>query len=981
MSRLSEGGLIDRSRKISFRFNGREYLAHPGDTLASALLANDVRLVGRSFKYHRPRGTFTAGSEEPNALLEVGSGSRMTPNTRATMQEVYEGLEARSQNAWPSLTIDLLAVNDLLAPFLAAGFYYKTFMWPQAFWEKIYEPAIRRAAGLGRLPGTADSDASDKAFAHCDLLVIGSGPSGLMAALTAGMAGARVILADEDFRFGGRLLDEAEEIDGLPAIGWVGRTIDRLNALPNVRLMRRTTVTGAYDGGTFGALERISDHVASPAAGCPRHVFWRIAARRAILAGGAQERGIAFPGNDRPGVMLAGAVRTYLQRYGVAAASRFAVFTNNDDGWRTAHMLADAGLEVAALIDTRPGIELPDGPWKGIAGGQVISTRGRKRLTSVTVATGGGEERFEVDGLAVSGGWNPGVHLTCHMNGRPVWNTEIAAFVPAENAVPGLLPVGAANGTFGTRAALESGRAGGIDALGSLGLSGVQEPLPEIKQDAAYSITPFWQVAAPGRAWVDLQNDVTTKDIELAYKENFRSVEHVKRYTTLGMATDQGKTSNTLGLAVLADLAGQPIESVGTTTFRPPYSPVELSAYGARATGQDFAPARFPASHTASEAMDAKFIEAGLWHRAAWYPQAGEASWQESCDREVRWVRNSVGVCDVSTLGKIDVQGKDAATFLDRIYTGTMSSLKIDRVRYGLMLREDGFVMDDGTVARMGEAHYVLSTTTAAAGQVMSHLEFCAQCLWPELDVALISVTEQWSQFAVSGPRARELLSQIVADSMEDDDLPFMACGAATVAGVAGRVFRISFSGELGFEIAVPANHGDALFRLLVSRAESLGGGAYGMEALNVLRIEKGFLTHAEIPGRVTAADVGLGRMMAGAKDCIGKVMSQRPGLTDAKRPQLVGLVPVEPEARLYAGAHLFNPGAAAHRIEAQGYITSTCHSPTLGHHIALGFLANGSERTGQSVRAVDFMRGERETECRVVELPFLANVGRGANG
>ncbi|MEL6679759.1 MAG: 2Fe-2S iron-sulfur cluster-binding protein, partial [Pseudomonadota bacterium] len=877
MARSAAGGLIDRARPLTFRFDGKSYQGCAGDTLASALLANGVRLMGRSFKYHRPRGVVTAGSEEPNALMRIGQGKGVSPNTRATVQELYEGLRAESQNRYPSLALDLMQVNDFLSSFLSAGFYYKTFMWPKGFWEKLYEPAIRKAAGLGALSGKDAEELFDTAYAHCDLLVIGSGPAGLMAALTAGRAGARVILAEEDFVFGGRLNGEAGGLG--PA--WVAEVIAELRDLPSVTLMRRTTVTGAYDGGTFGALERVADHMAAPPEHCPRNTFWRIAAKRTVLAGGAIERGIAFPWNDRPGVMMAGAVRTYLHRFAVRPGQDAVVFTNNDDGLRTARDLEDAGAVVRAVVDTRPGAAIQT-MGRAFAGGQVISTSGHLGLTSVTIRDHNGvETTVPADLLAVSGGWNPSVHLTCHMNGRPVWEPSIAAFVPKDGAVPGLLAAGAAAGRFSTHDALAGGAEAAIAQLAEIGVDATAPDLPEA-EDAPVSITPFWHVDAPGRAWLDLQNDVTAKDIKLAHQENFRSVEHMKRYTTLGMATDQGKTSNVGGLAIMAELSGREIPEVGTTTFRPPYSPVPIAAMAGRHGRAHFQPHRYPPSHALSVERGASFIEAGLWHRAAWYPQVGETTWRQSCDREVRMVREAVGVCDVTTLGKIDIQGPGSAALLDLVYANTFSALKEGRVRYGLMLREDGFVMDDGTTARLGPDHYVMTTTTAAAGQVMAHLEFVRQCLRPDLDVAVTSVTDQWAQFAVAGPKARELLNGVLDTPIDNESFPYMSCGAVTVAGVAGRLFRISFSGEHAYEVAVHARYGDALVRLLAERAEALGGGLYGMEALNVLRIEKGFITHSEIHGRTTADDIGMGRMVSVKKDAVGKMLSRRTVKTGA---------------------------------------------------------------------------------------------------
>ena len=811
--------------------------------------------------------------------------------------------------------------------------------------------------------------ACEKAFGFCDLLVIGGGPAGLMAALTAGRAGARVILADEDFRLGGRLNAERLEVEGRPGGEWVAAVEAELGSLPNVRLMRRTTVTGAYDGGTYGALERVAEHVAARPEGAPLQCFWRIAARRAVLCAGALERPIAFPGNDRPGVMLAGSVRAYLQRWAVAP-ERAAVFTDNDDGWRTAVDLAAAGVEVVALVDSRRDVVLPGGPWRGFAGGEVVGTRGRLGLREVSVRHGGRVERLAVDCLAVSGGWNPTLHLTCHTGERPVWNEAIAAFVPGEAGVPGLTVAGAAAGRFSTQAALADGAAAAAGALADLGIAAPAMPVPRA-EDGAFRIAGLWQVKAPGRAWLDFQNDVTVKDVALAARENFRSVEHMKRYTTLGMATDQGKTAGVAGLAVLAELTGRGIAETGTTTYRPPFVPVPIAALGAGGTGEGFAPQRFPPAHGAIVALGAPLVEAGHWYRPSWFPAPGETTWRQGCDREVAMVRTAVGVCDVTTLGKIDVQGPDAAAFLDRVYANTVSTLAVGRVRYGIMLREDGFVMDDGTVARLGENHYLVTTTTAAAGQVMAHLEFCAQCLWPELDVQVASVTEQWAQVAVAGPRARDLLNGLLDVPVDDAGFPFMACGPARIAGVDGRLFRISFSGEHAYEIAVPARFGASLFTLLVERARVLGGGPYGLEALNVLRIEKGLLTHAELHGRTSADDLGLGRMVAKGKDCIGKASAARPGLSGSGREQLVGLRPLDPRDRLLAGAHIVEPGAAFTAANDLGYLTSHCHSPTLGHAIALGFVKDGRARIGARLRAVCALRA-LDTPCEVVSPVFV---------
>ena len=974
--RITGKGLVDPDRRLPFTFDGVSYQGLKGDTLASALLANGVRLVGRSFKYHRPRGIVTAGSEEPNALVTVGQGGDRTPNVRAPMQDLYEGLEAISQNRWPSLRYDLLSVNDAFAPFLGAGFYYKTFMWPRAFWERVYEPIIRRAAGLGALSGAPDAARYEKAWAHCDLLVIGSGPTGLMAALTAARAGADVILAEEDSRAGGRLLAETHEVGGMPGHQWVGSVLNELTAMPNVRLMERTTVTGAYDDGTYGALERVSLHKAGT--GAARECFWRIVAKRAVLAAGAIERPIAFRDNDRPGVMMAGAVRAYLNRWGVAPGQSVAVFGNNDDAHRTARDLAEAGVKVAALIDTRDGIEV-EGDFPVYAGAQVTRTKGRHGLTEITLRHGGSERMIRTDCLAVSGGWNPAVHLSCHMNARPVWREDISAFVPSEGAVPGLIPAGAATGVFTTAGCLADGVRAAGEALDGLGLKAAKVDLPQA-EDGATALTPFWQVEGTGRAWLDLQNDVTVKDVKQAAKENFRSVEHMKRYTTQGMATDQGKLSNIGALAILADATGRTIPETGTTTFRPPYTPVAIAAMGSGATGTGFAPERFTTSHRANTQRQAPMIEAGLWYRPSYFPAPGETTWRQACDREVTMVREAVGVCDVSTLGKIDIQGPDAATFLDFVYTNTFSTLKVGRARYGLMLREDGHVMDDGTTARLGEDHFVMTTTTAAAGEVMRHLDFVHQGLAPHLDLRMISVTEQWAQFSVAGPKARDLINTVLDTPVDNDSFPFMACGAVSVAGIPGRLFRISFSGEHAYEVAVPSRYGEALYRLLLSQAEVLGGGPYGMEALNVLRIEKGFITHAEIHGRVTAFDIGMERMVSAKKDCIGKAMAARPGLVGPEREQLVGVRPVGAVKELTAGAHLFEKGDSPTREHQEGYLTSVGYSPTLGTYLGLGFLKNGRARHGEQIKMVDHLRGI-ETLCEVCDPVFFDPEGGRARG
>lgn len=966
-NRFPTGGQIDRDTSHRFIFDGTSYTGHPGDTLASALLANGVRLMGRSFKYHRPRGLLTAGSEEPNALVELRGGARQEPNTRATTTELYNGLFAKSQNHLGSLKIDLLAINDQLSNFLTAGFYYKTFMWPAAFWEKLYEPIIRHAAGLGSLSLKDDPDVYDKGFLHCDLLIIGAGPAGLAAALTAGRAGSDVILADEDFRLGGRLNSETFELGARNGTEWAATTVAELDSLPNVRVMPRTTVIGAFDHGIYGAVERISDHVHTPDEGKPRQVLWRIYAKRTVLAAGATERPIAFENNDRPGIMLGSALRTYANRFAVAAHKKIAIFTNNDDGHRTAIDLQANGVEIAAVVDVRP--DAPQSANYEVLHGEVVDTKGRLGLSSVEVKLSDGSRRtLKCGALGMSGGWNPNVHLTCHQRGRPKWNDALAAFVPGGELPAGMSVAGAANGDLSTAGAL---RAGMEAAQAALDLHGQPPELPTA-EDAPVNLKPFWYVEGCARAWLDQQNDVTVKDVKLSYQEGFRSVEHLKRYTTLGMATDQGKTSNMGGLAIMAELAGKTIPEVGTTIFRPPYTPTAIGVLAGRHRGQDFHPRRLTPSHQWATEQGAVFVEVGNWMRAQWFPREGETTWRESVDREVLATRSSVGVCDVTTLGKIDVQGTDAAAFLNVIYCNAFAKLAVGKTRYGLMLREDGIAMDDGTAARLEDDHFVVTTTTANALTVYRHMEFVRQCLFPDMDVQLISTTEAWAQYAVAGPNSRRVLAKIVDQDISNEAFPFMACANITVCGgLRARLFRISFSGELAFEIAVPTPYGDALMRKIMDAGAEYDITPYGTEALGVMRIEKGHATGNELNGTTTAQNLGMGRMVSKKKDSIGSTLSEREGLNKADDLRQIGIRPVDPALPVPAGAHLMALDGPIDAAHDQGYVTSACYSPNLGHAIALGFLRRGTERMGERMRLVSPLT-QIETEVEIVSPHFI---------
>ncbi|MEM8751368.1 MAG: glycine cleavage T C-terminal barrel domain-containing protein, partial [Pseudomonadota bacterium] len=775
---------------------------------------------------------------------------------------------------------------------------------------------------------------------------------------------------------------ESWEVGGGSGAAWAAKAVEELAAMPNATVMPRTTVFGAYDGGVYGALERVGEHLAAPPEDLPRQRMWKVVAKRAILCAGAIERSIAFENNDRPGVMLAGAVRTYLNRYAVAPARRAVVFTNNDDGWRTARDLRAAGAEVT-VVDARPG-PLKDEGFRVLRGGRVTDAVGRRGVSHAALRHHSGtEDGVTADLIAVSGGWSPAVHLTCHMGGKPVWREDLAAFVPGPNLPPGLSVAGAANGDFSTAACLAGGAAAAAKALEEIGIEATPAEAPEA-EDGPVAVTPFWMVEGAKRAWLDQQNDVTIKDLKLAHQEGFRSVEHMKRYTTLGMATDQGKTANVPAIALMAELAGKTIEETGATVFRPPYTPVPIGAFAGRHRGAHFHPTRITPSHDWAAANGADFVEAGLWLRAQWFRRDGEKGWRDSVDREVETTRDAVGVCDVTTLGKIDVQGADAGAFLDRVYQNGFSTLKVGRCRYGLMLREDGLVMDDGTAARFAEDHYVVTTTTANAVSVMRHLEFCRQCLWPDLDVSLVSTTEQWAQFAVAGPRARDLLRKVAdeAHDISNQAFPYMACGEIAVCGgVPARLFRLSFSGELAYEIAVPARYGHDLFDVLIRAGEAFGVAPYGTEALGVMRIEKGHPAGNELDGRTTAGDLGLGRL--GAKkegDFIGKAMAKREGLQADDRPSLVGFRPRDPNAKLTAGAHFLDRGAEPRMDNDLGWMSSVAWSPELQSYIGLGFLKNGRVRMGETVRAWDGLRGT-DVEVEVVSPHMVDPEGERLRG
>ncbi|MAA98611.1 MAG: sarcosine oxidase subunit alpha family protein [Stappia sp.] len=970
--RLKTGGAhVTRESILTFRFDGKTLEGYEGDTLASALIASGRKLVGRSFKYHRPRGVFSAGVEEPNALVELRTGSRQEPNTRATMAELYEGLDAASQNRWPSLRHDMMAVNDYVSPLLTAGFYYKTFMEAgQSGWH-VAEKFIRRAAGLGRGTHFPDPDRYDKQNAFCDLLVVGAGPAGMMAALAAARAGLKVILADENVHPGGRVFEESGRIDGLEPAVWASRTAAMLEA-EGVRLMARTSVYGYFDGNVLGAVERVGDHLREPPVFTPRQRHWTIHAGHVVLATGAIERPLVFSGNDAPGVMLASAGLAYARRFGVAVGRSVIVFSNNDGGARTALSLHELGVPVKAVVDCRRAIdagmaeELAERGIRVETGAVVAATRGRKALASVEIRgfdpdtgrLGDNGMHPACDTLLVAGGWTPSVHLASQAGSAPVFDEGLHSFVPGTPR-EAWTACGACSGRLDLAACLESGRDAGLAAAAALGkaMAGPVFGLPELSGVAAAELpAPVFEVPACGRGkrFVDLQHDVTADDIALANREGFSSVEHVKRYTTLGMAADQGKTSNVNAIALLARERGLASAGVGTTRFRMPWTPVTIGALAGRETGGHLAPVRRTPLHDWHVEQGAEMMAAGRWMRPRAYIRAGETL-EQAYVREARAVRASVGLVDVSTLGKIDVQGPDAAAFLDRLYANPMGKLAVGKARYGVMLREDGILFDDGTAWRLSVSRFLVTTTTANAAAVLAHMEHCLEILWPELHVNVTSVTDRYAALAIAGPASRAVLASALGEGdVSDAACPHMGIVRGRIGATPVMIARLSFSGELAYEVYSDWNDGPAVWEALLAAGANDSITPYGMEALGTLRIEKGHITGAEMDGRTTLADLGLGRMASRRKPYIGSAMLDREALAAPGRRVLVGLVSQDGNP-IRTGSHLTLPGEAA----SLGHVTAMTFSPVVGTHIALALLAGGRERVGDTLEAVFPMKDE----------------------
>ena len=992
-NRLDVGARIDRSRRLRFQFNGKPYEGFGGDTLASALLANGVRVVGRSFKYHRPRGIYSAGMEEPNALVQLGSGAASEPNLRATQVELFDGLEAASVNCWPSVNFDMWAVNDRVSGLLPAGFYYKTFMWPKSFWHR-YEKVIRKGAGLGTAPEAPDHNIYDKRHEHCDVLVVGGGPAGISAALAAGRSGTRVILVDEQAELGGALLGNGERIEAASGVDWAMGAKAELDGMEEVRVLTRTTAFGYYDHNYVLMVERVNDHLGAPP-GTLRQRLWKIRARQVVLATGSIERPMVFADNDRPGVMLAGAARTYINRFGVKPGNRAVLYGNNDHIHHVALDLADAGVRVEAVVDVRAkaaGEAVAAVRERGIevmAGHAVGGTLGSKRLRGVEVLAlnekgdgfAGDIRRMRCDLLCLSGGWTPTVHLFSQSGGKLDYSENQACFLPGE-ARQAVSVAGAANGVYSLMGCLGGGTAAGRTAAGKMGYRepGAPQALP-LSEGEASPLVPVWHLppASKGeRRFVDLHNDVTVSDIELAAREGYSANEHLKRYTTTGMGPDQGRTGNMHALAILADIRGETIPAVGTTTFRPPYTPVPYGVMAGRDVGVLADPVRMTAMHGWHERSGAVFDDVGQWKRPWYFPRPGEGM-AAAVRRECIAARSGVAILDASTLGKIDIQGPDAAEFLNRVYTNSWNKLAIGRCRYGLMLGEDGMVMDDGVTSRLAENHYFMTTTSGGAARVMAWLEDWLQCEWPDLNVYLTSVTEQWATLSISGPNARRLLSELAEGvDLAADAFPHMAVRSGQVAGIDARISRVSFTGELGYEVSVATSYGLALWQAFQRVGENYDLTPIGTEALHVLRAEKGYIAVGhDTDGSVTPGDLGLDWIVSKKKDFIGRRSLARADTMRTDRKHFVGLLP---ETRVPEGAQIVAEYKRRPPMKMIGHVTSCYDSAAMGKPIALALIAGGRERIGETV-TIPLPLQDRVVKAEITSPVFYDPKGERLNG
>lgn len=958
--RVKNRGTLARTRTVRFTFDGKSYEGLEGDTLASALLANGVHLMGRSFKYHRPRGVMAAGVEEPNALMGISregsnSGARHQPNVRASVQEIFEGLVATSQNRFPSLSFDVGAINSLMSPFFPAGFYYKTFKWPAKAWDKLYEPIIRRAAGLGESPTEPDPDRYTNRFAHCDVLVIGGGAAGLMAARTAADQGKSVILCDENPSFGGWLLSDTDAmIDGDTAAHWVAAQIKALRASPTVTLLNRTTGFGYFQQNMVALAERITDHMSNPDPDLPRERMWQVRAQKVVIAQGMIERHMVFPDNDRPGIVLAGAAQTWLNKYGVTVGRRTGVYTACDTAWQAAFELYEAGTDIAVIVDHRAQVDqalldqAKELDIEIVLGGAIKRAQGKLRISGIEVVdqTSNESREFEVDSLIMSAAWTPSLHLYSQSRGKPQWDEATQRFLPGASPQD-CISIGGCNGTDDLADVLEEA----VSALG--GTPKDMTVLDDVSTEGGIiGPVPTAQGDEKGKAFVDFQNDVTAKDIRLAVREGMHSIEHVKRYTTNGMATDQGKLSNMHGLAIAADMLDRPIPKVGLTTFRAPYTPTTFGTFVGHATGALFDPTRKTPIHDRAAEMGADFEPVSHWQRAWYFPHAGE-DMHEAVARECQTVRETAGIFDASTLGKIEVTGPDAAAFMNILYTNGWDKLKPGRAKYGIMLREDGFIYDDGVIGKLADDRFHVTTTTGGAPRVLNHMEDYLQTEFPEMQVWLTSTTEQWATVAVQGPKAREIIAPLVDGvDISNEAFPHMSVAECKVGGIDARLFRISFTGELGFEINVPADHGQALWDALWERAAPMGACAYGTETMHVLRAEKGYIiVGQDTDGTVTPNDAGLSWAIAKSKpDFVGKRGLERPDLKAEGRRQLVGLKTKDPKTVLPEGAQIVDDPDQPIPMKMIGFVTSSYWSRACGASIALALVEGGFSKMGKTL-------------------------------
>ena len=966
--RLDNIGYINRDKKISFTFNGKKYFGYEGDTLASALLANGIHLVGRSFKYHRPRGFFGAGVDEPNAKVQLYKGAKTEPNANATEVELVEGLIVKSQNCWPSVSFDFGAINNLFQKFFPAGFYYKTFMWPKSFWYKVYEPIIRKAAGLGVAPLKPDPDRYEHKYEYCDVLIAGSGPSGLASALAAAKNGARVILAEDKSRFGGSLLVDEVTIGNKKGKEWADEAISQLKSMPNVIVKNRSQVFGYYDHNMMVMFEKTRDHIENPNKFTPRQKLWYIRAKEIVISTGSLERPLIFGNNDRPGILLSSAAKEYLKVYGVLVGRKPIIFTNNDSAYDTAIEFKKNGIN-PLVVDTRTNsdssviseaknLNIDIKFFHGIA-----NTKGHLKVNSATIGKFNSDkssyenlEEVSCDCICVSGNWTPTVHLSSQSGNKLKFNETIDAFIPSQSRQKEST-IGSANGSFTLKQALEDGFNKGFELSNKITNKNSKSTAPTSNERSYGEHDKFWCMPLPKnkhyKRFVDFQNDVAVSDIELAVREGFRSIEHVKRYTTLGMATDQGKTSNLNGLQLVSNIEGKIVPEVGHTTFRPPYTAVTIGTIVGREVGKHYRPTRKSPMHGWHEKNNAVFVDAGLWLRPRYYKQGNE-SLEEAAKREANNVRKNVGVCDVTSLGKIDIKGPDTAEFLNRIYTNAWMKLPVGKARYGVMLREDGIVFDDGTTTRISENHFHMTTTTAQAVNVLAHLEYYLQVVWPELNVNVLSTTEQWAGAALAGPNSRELLSKLFPETnILNEALPFMGYKESDLFDVPARIFRISFSGELAYEINVESSYGTFMWEKIIEFGQEMNIEPYGTEALSTLRIEMGHVAGSELDGRTIPYDVSLEGMLSKKKDFIGKRSLTREAFLNPKREKVVGVIPLDKKTTIPEGSHLVKDGNASSPNPKLGHVSASCWSVEYNNPFSLAIIQDGKNRIGEKLYAV----------------------------